>query len=133
MDPLTPSERSRIMSLVKSKNTRPELLVRKIIHRMGYRYRLHKSDLAGSPDIVFTSRRKVIFIHGCFWHRHNCANGRRLPRSRVEFWENKLKGNRKRDLRNIRSLKRDGWKILVVWECQIATPAFETKLHQFLK
>ncbi len=133
MDPLTPSERSRIMSLVKSKNTRPELLVRKIIHRMGYRYRLHKSDLAGSPDIVFTSRRKVIFIHGCFWHRHNCANGRRLPRSRVEFWENKLKGNRKRDLRNIRSLKRDGWKILVVWECQIAAPAFETKLHQFLK
>lgn len=118
MDTLNPKQRSRLMSLVRSKNTQPELLVRRLIHRMGFRYRLHVRDLPGSPDLVFPTRRKVIFVNGCFWHRHHCANGRRIPKSRVAFWRAKLAGNRDRDRRNRRKLRRSGWAVLVVWECQ---------------
>lgn len=118
MDTLTRKERSRIMALVKSKDTRPELLVRRLVHGLGYRYRLHVRHLPGCPDLVFSSRRKVIFVSGCFWHRHACPNGRRLPKSRVGFWGTKLEANKTRDMKKRRQLGKLGWKVLVVWECQ---------------
>jgi DNA mismatch endonuclease (patch repair protein) len=119
VDNLSPAERSEIMARVRAKNSRPELLVRKLIFALGYRYRLHARDLPGHPDIVFRTLRKVIFVHGCFWHRHTvCALGR-LPKSRLDFWLPKLEGNRKRDDRNKRALQRQGWKVLTIWECQL--------------
>ena len=125
MDSITRSERKRIMSLVKSKDTRPELIVRRAIHGAGFRYRLHAKELPGCPDIVFPSRHKVIFVHGCFWHRHTCRNGKRLPKSRVKFWRRKLVGNKNRDRRTMAALRKCGWSALAIWECQIAS---ETKL-----
>jgi DNA mismatch endonuclease, patch repair protein len=119
VDTLTPEERSHRMSLVKSVDTRPERVLRSLLHQRGYRYRLHGRDLPGSPDLVFSSRNKVIFVHGCFWHRHNCKMGVRLPKSRVKFWRSKLESNRRRDTRNRRRLRIGGWRVLVVWECQI--------------
>ena len=119
MDTLTRLERSRVMSLVKGKNTRPELIVRRLVHRAGFRYRLHVRGLPGQPDLVFPSRRKVIFVSGCFWHRHNCPDGRRLPKSRGRFWRRKLTGNKERDDRNTRALRRGGWRVMVVWECRL--------------
>ncbi len=107
------------MARVRSKNSRPELAVRKIVFAFGYRYRLHARTLPGCPDLVFRPRRKVIFVHGCFWHRHaNCILAR-MPKSRVDFWTTKLEGNRKRDERNKRALAREGWKVLTIWECQL--------------
>lgn len=134
-DPLTPIERSKRMSLVRSKNTKPELRVRKLVHSLGYRYRLHARDLPGHPDLVFRGRRKVIFVHGCFWHRHNCPLGNRLPKSRVEFWQAKLEGNRKRDRRNQRKLRKAGWSVMVIWECQTLPPNIErltSRIERFL-
>ncbi len=107
------------MSLVRSKDTRPERLVRSLIHRMGYRYRLHVRRLPGSPDIVFPSRKKVILVHGCFWHQHNCRMGNRMPKSRLDFWETKLKANKERDRRQRRELGKLGWRVLTIWECQL--------------
>jgi DNA mismatch endonuclease (patch repair protein) len=107
------------MSLVRGKGTKPELAVRRVITTLGYRYRSHVSRLPGKPDFVFSRRRKIIFVHGCFWHRHKCALGR-VPKSRNDFWLPKLEGNRKRDARITRQLKRDGWRVLVIWECQLA-------------
>ncbi len=109
------------MASVKSKNTEPELIVRKLLYRLGYRYRLHARDLPGTPDIVFRRLRKVVFIHGCFWHRHRAPKCKlaRLPKSRIAFWTDKLDGNRQRDLINIRWLRKDGWKVLQIWECQL--------------
>jgi DNA mismatch endonuclease (patch repair protein) len=118
VDSLIPSERSRVMSLVKSKDTRPEMLVRRLLHSLGYRYRLHVRDLPGCPDLVFVRRRKVVFVNGCFWHRHNCKMGSRMPKSRVTFWRKKLVGNRNRDILRIGQLRDMGWDVLVVWECQ---------------
>jgi len=109
------------MAAVKQKDTKPEMRVRKLLHSMGYRYRLHVRDLPGCPDLVFRKRRKVIFIHGCFWHQHDCAMGNRMPKSRIEFWREKLLGNKRRDAQNRRQLKAEGWSVLVVWECQTAT------------
>lgn len=117
-DPLTPAERSQRMSLVRSKNTQPEMRVRHLLWSLGYRYRLHVRDLPGCPDLVFRSRRKVIFIHGCFWHRHNCPMGNRTPKSRVEFWQEKLEGNRIRDAKIRSELKKRGWSVLTLWECE---------------
>ena len=119
MDTLTKIERSRIMGLVRSKDTRPELIVRRLLHSLGYRYRLHVRTLPGCPDLVFSSRHKVVFVHGCFWHRHACAMGRRIPKSRVRFWTEKLEGNKRRDSKSLYSLRRQGWKTLTVWECQL--------------
>jgi len=119
MDTLTPEDRSRIMSLVRSKDTKPEMIVRRLVHRLGYRYRLHVHDLPGSPDLVFPSRRSVIFVSGCFWHRHNCPNGHRLPKTRTRWWYEKLEGNRRRDKAQHKRLRRQGWRVMVVWECQI--------------
>jgi DNA mismatch endonuclease (patch repair protein) len=119
MDTLSSSERSKQMGLVRSKDTKPEIAVRRLVHSLGYRYRLHVRKLPGSPDLVFSGRRKVIFVHGCFWHRHPRCKNTRLPKSRVEFWETKLRSNRERDLKNQRKLRRLGWRYLVLWECQI--------------
>jgi DNA mismatch endonuclease (patch repair protein) len=133
MDTLTRKERSRIMSLVKSKDTRPELFVRRLVHGLGYRYRLHVRHLPGCPDLVFSPRRKVIFVSGCFWHRHACPNGRRLPKSRVAFWRTKLEGNKTRDQKKRRELAKLGWKALVVWECQTSLPhELAEKIVRFL-
>lgn len=121
MDSLSPEERSERMARVRGKNTRPELVVRQLIFSLGYRYRLHARDLPGHPDLVFRHSRKVIFVHGCFWHRHpakRCALAR-LPKSRLDFWLPKLEGNRERDERNKGELARCGWKVLTIWECQL--------------
>lgn len=120
MDSLSPTERSERMSRVRSRDTKPELLVRRVAHRLGYRYRLHVSGLPGKPDLVFASRHKIIFIHGCFWHRHpdpECKLAR-LPKSRHDFWLPKLNGNRTRDQRVVMALTDEGWGVLEVWECQ---------------
>jgi DNA mismatch endonuclease (patch repair protein) len=121
------------MSRVRSKHSRPELAVRRLVFALGYRYRLHARDLPGHPDLVFRARRKVIFVHGCFWHLHaNCALAR-MPKSRLEFWRPKLEGNRERDDRNNRVLKREGWKVLTIWECQLAkTERLEKAIRRFL-
>jgi DNA mismatch endonuclease (patch repair protein) len=117
-DTFTQAERSRIMAAVKSKDTAPELVVRRLVHAMGYRYRLHVRSLPGAPDLVFARRRKVVFVHGCFWHRHRCARGDRMPGSNRGYWLKKLEGNRRRDVKHRRALGRLGWRVLVVWECQ---------------
>jgi len=119
VDSLSPAERSSIMARVRSKNSRPELLVRKVVFGLGYRYRLHAKELPGRPDLVFRKRGKVIFVHGCFWHRHAGCSLARLPKSRLDFWLPKLEGNRKRDRRLKRELAKRGWKVLTVWECQV--------------
>lgn len=106
------------MRAVRAENTTPELVVRKIVHRLGFRFRLHRSDLPGKPDLVLPRLRKIIFVHGCFWHQHSCKRGNRVPKTRREYWENKLAGNRRRDRRHLAALKKAGWRVLVVWECQ---------------
>jgi DNA mismatch endonuclease (patch repair protein) len=110
--------RSALMSRVKGKNTRPELIVRRLVHKLGYRYRLHRRDLPGSPDIVLPRGRKVIFVHGCFWHRHPGCPRASTPKTREAFWESKLSGNVKRDAAAQLALEAAGWKVLVVWECE---------------
>ncbi|MHB1232251.1 MAG: very short patch repair endonuclease [Burkholderiales bacterium] len=120
MDSLTPKERSERMALVKSKNTKPEITVRRLVFAMGYRYRLHDARLPGTPDLVFAGRRKALFVHGCFWHRHAGCTLARLPKSRLDFWRPKLEGNRQRDARKLRALRRKDWSVLVVWECELA-------------
>ena len=109
------------MASVGHKNTEPEMAVRRRLHRMGYRYGLHRRDLPGRPDLVFAPRRKVIFVHGCFWHGHECNKGR-LPTSRVDYWSEKIEKNRARDARNVIDLKATGWEVCVVWECETADP-----------
>ena len=135
MDSLSPKERSERMARVRGKDTRPELLVRRLVFALGYRYRLHARDLPGRPDLVFRKRRKVIFVHGCFWHRHaagGCALAR-LPKSRLDFWLPKLEGNKDRDKRNKRALARDGWKVLTIWECQLGdAKRLRTTIRRFL-
>ena len=121
------------MSLIKNKNTHVELSIRRLVHGLGYRYRLHGVGLPGCPDLVFPGRRKVIFIHGCFWHRHGNCRLARLPKSRLDFWLPKLEGNRKRDAIKHRLLNREGWRYLVIWECQIRKSELLTKkLKNFL-
>ncbi|WP_035724013.1 very short patch repair endonuclease [Fodinicurvata fenggangensis] len=134
-DTLTPQQRSERMRRVRGRDTNPEWAVRRPTHSMGYRYRLHDKNLPGKPDLVFPSRRKVIFVHGCFWHRHpdpECKLAR-LPKSRQEFWETKLKGNLERDEANIAKLEATGWRVLVIWECQTRdTAALKKRVRKFL-
>jgi len=118
-DIFTPAERSRIMAAVRSKDTAPERIVRRIVQHMGLRFRLHRRSLPGSPDLVFPGRSRVIFVHGCFWHAHTCG-GCRIPATNRAFWVKKLTGNAERDRRAVRLLRRAGWKVLVIWECQTA-------------
>ncbi|QOL50243.1 very short patch repair endonuclease [Massilia litorea] len=116
VDTLTAAERSHRMSLIRSRNTGPELALRRALHAKGLRYRIHFRGLPGKPDIVFTRRRVVVFVNGCFWHGHKCPTGH-IPKSNSAFWKNKVETNRKRDARNIRALRAAGWKVIVVWEC----------------
>jgi DNA mismatch endonuclease (patch repair protein) len=118
MDTLSREERSRRMALVKARDTGPELRVRRLVFSMGYRYRLHDARLPGTPDLIFPARNKVLFVHGCFWHRHARCALARPPKSRLDFWMPKLEGNRVRDIAQRRALRRMGWRSLVVWECQ---------------
>ena len=133
MDSLSPIRRSANMSRIRSRDTKPELLVRQLLHRLGYRYRLHRRDLPGIPDLVFPSRRKVIFVHGCFWHQHKrCVDGR-PPKSRLEYWLPKLRRNVDRDRENMAKLRISGWTVLKLWECDILNGnKLEQRLLQFL-
>ena len=112
-------QRSRNMSAIKSKNTKPEIAVRKLLHSMGYRFRLHRKDLPGSPDIVLPKYKTVIFVHGCFWHRHENCKYASTPKTRKEFWEKKFRENINRDNLNQANLSLKGWKIIIIWECQL--------------
>ena len=113
----TPEQRSFNMSRIGSKNTKPEMTVRKIVHGLGYRYRLHRKDLPGKPDLVFPSRRKIIFVHGCFFHLHDCRYGQVIPKTNAEFWKTKRELNVERDKKNELELESDDWEILIIWEC----------------
>jgi DNA mismatch endonuclease (patch repair protein) len=135
MDTLSKIERSERMALVRGKDTTPELLVRRTVHALGYRYRLHSRRLPGKPDLVFRKRNKIIFVHGCFWHRHAAKSCKlaRLPKSRLDFWRPKLELNRLRDAKNLSALRRDGWQVLVIWECELTDKIeLRRKLKSFL-
>jgi DNA mismatch endonuclease (patch repair protein) len=132
-DNLTPQQRRRNMSRVKGRDTKPELLVRSIVHRMGYRFRLHGKGLPGKPDLVLPRHRKVIFVHGCFWHGHAGCRRAARPSTNREFWDRKIDGNVERDAANVKALRRAGWKVLVVWQCAMKDRAsLEKKLGEFL-
>lgn len=118
VDNLTPQERSERMRRIRSKDTKVELLVRRLVHGLGYRYRLHDRTVPGSPDMVFRSRKKAIFVHGCFWHGHACKLGR-MPKSRVAFWLNKIAANRERDTLVLQRIEDMGWRALTLWECEL--------------
>ncbi|MGD0519653.1 MAG: very short patch repair endonuclease [Terracidiphilus sp.] len=121
-----------MMAAVRSKNTAPEMKVRQLVHSMGYRYRLHRPDLPGKPDLVFPARGKVIFVHGCFWHQHGCK-GSHLPKSNVSYWAPKLERNRTRDMEHLKALRANGWKCLVLWECELVDNGqLRGRLRRFL-
>jgi DNA mismatch endonuclease (patch repair protein) len=120
--------RRRIMQAVKSRDTKPEMIVRRLVHRSGYRYRLHRPDLPGKPDLTFPRLKKIIFVHGCFWHGHDCKRGAREPKENAEYWRRKISRNKERDAKEQEILRAMGWDILVVWECQL-----KLKNHEELK
>lgn len=122
-------KRSQIMGRISGKDTKPELIIRKALFSEGYRYRLHRKDLPGNPDIVFPNRKKVIFVNGCFWHGHSCKKAA-LPTTNKSFWEKKLTGNKERDKRNLAKLKAMGWKSMVIWQCQIKKNTLETQINK---
>lgn len=115
----TREQRSRNMAAIRGKNTKPEMRVRSLLHSLGYRFRLHRKDLPGKPDIVLPKYRVAIFVHGCFWHCHTCRYGSVVPATRRDFWSEKRRGNVIRDRRQRRELKRAGWQVITIWECQI--------------
>jgi DNA mismatch endonuclease (patch repair protein) len=119
MDVHTPEQRARNMSAIKGANTKPEIKVRSLLFRLGYRFRLHRKDLPGKPDIVLAKYRTVIFVHGCFWHCHDCRWGSVTPKTRPEFWADKRLGTTERDARNVTTLKAAGWNVLTIWECEM--------------
>ncbi len=123
------------MSKISGKNTKPEIIIRKIAHSLGYRFRLHKKDLPGKPDIVFPKYKKVIFVNGCFWHGHKNCNRSKLPTTNTKFWEEKIEGNKKKDKSNYIRLKKLGWDYLVIWQCQIIkrnNPILINRIETFL-
>lgn len=122
MDTLTPAERGERMRRIRARDTSPEMTVRSFVHALGFRYRLHDRGLPGTPDLVFPARHKVIFVHGCFWHRHNRCPLARLPKTRLDFWLPKLQANKRRDARARRALTALGWSSMVVWECELRHP-----------
>ena len=133
VDIVSPQKRSWMMSRVKDRDTGPEMLVRSMVHRMGFRFRLHRDDLPGKPDIVLPRHRKLIFVHGCFWHQHEACPHSKRPSSRVEFWNTKLDDNIRRDRKNQEALAGLGWHILIVWECETQNPnELLEKLDRFL-
>lgn len=111
--------RSRTMAAVRSKDTKPEMLVRRLAHRLGYRFRLHRKDLPGKPDLVFSSRKAIIFVDGCYWHGHDCKRGARTPKTNVDYWRAKIGRNMARDAANIVALEARGWRVLTLWECEL--------------
>lgn len=121
------------MRAIKSKDSKPELLIRRLIYALGYRYRLHRKELPGCPDLVFSSRQKVIFIHGCFWHGHHCKRGARMPKENSDYWCNKIAKNVQRDKKHLSDLRHIGWDVLVLWECDLKdTDAVKRKVVRFL-
>lgn len=134
MDTITPAARSLLMSRIRGKDTLPERIVRSLVHRMGFRFRLHVDYLPGRPDLVFPSLGKIIFVHGCFWHAHARCDHARLPKSNIDFWTDKLESNRERDRRVKRLLTRAGWRYLVVWECELGNlERISQELRAFLE
>jgi DNA mismatch endonuclease (patch repair protein) len=132
MDKLTRQRRSEVMSRIRGRDTKPEIIVRRIVWAMGFRYRLCVRSLPGAPDLVLAKHRKAMFVHGCFWHRHSCPRGS-MPTTRSDFWRQKLEGNKKRDARNLRALRRAGWDVLVIWECETRnSDSLSAKLRRFL-
>jgi DNA mismatch endonuclease (patch repair protein) len=135
MDKLTPAGRSANMRQIRSQGTKPELAVRSLVHRLGYRFRLHRKGLPGKPDLVFVSRQKVIFVHGCFWHGHEregCLDSR-VPKSNTGYWSPKLAGNKARDVRSLAALEGQGWKVMVIWECEVGdTTVLASRIRRFL-
>jgi DNA mismatch endonuclease (patch repair protein) len=133
MDHVDENTRSRIMRAVRSTDTQPELAVRKIVHALGFRYRLHDKTLPGKPDLVFPSRHKVLFVHGCFWHRHKGCRYTTSPKTRTAFWDAKFQANVRRDRSSVRKLRRLGWGVMTVWQCQLKRPErLGEKLYEFL-
>jgi DNA mismatch endonuclease (patch repair protein) len=133
VDVLTPEQRQWCMARVKSKNTAPEIIVRRTLHALGYRFRLHRKDLPGSPDIVISKQRVVVFVHGCFWHGHARCHRANRPASNVDFWNEKLDANIRRDRITRHKLREMGWRILVVWECQARGTGLERRLASMLR
>jgi DNA mismatch endonuclease (patch repair protein) len=126
-------DRSENMRAIRGKDTLPERTVRSLVHSLGYRFRLHRKDLPGKPDLVFPARRKVIFVHGCFWHSHDCKSGL-IPNSNRDFWLPKLAGNRLRDAKNIEALAKQCWKVLVLWQCELGNDKLlATRISRFLE
>lgn len=129
-----PAQRSKTMSAVRSTDTKPELLVRKLAHSLGYRYRLHQSQLPGKPDLVFPGRKKIIFVHGCFWHGHDCKRGARKPATRQDYWLPKIERNRQRDEAHLAALTSAGWRVMILWECELKDrEALAARLTNFLE
>jgi DNA mismatch endonuclease, patch repair protein len=124
MDVVSPARRSAMMARIQSRNTRPEMAVRQTAHRLGYRFRLHRRDLPGSPDLVFPRRKKIVFVHGCFWHSHEACKFACTPKSNIEFWKSKLAKNAERDARVKGELEFMGWDVLVIWECETVDENF---------
>ncbi|KAB0670607.1 DNA mismatch endonuclease Vsr [Oryzomonas sagensis] len=134
MDRLTPERRSWLMSRVKAKNTSPEMVVRRLVYGMGYRYRIHVEGLPGKPDLVFAGSRKAIYVNGCFWHGHEGCRYAGLPKSRVAFWAAKIARNRARDRENVSAMEADGWRVLTIWQCELKNrEKISELLHDFLK
>lgn len=133
MDHLSESGRSQLMSRIRSRDTKPELVVRSALHRIGYRYSLHVKGLPGTPDLVFPGRGKIIFVSGCFWHGHNCKFGKSRPKSNVEFWTAKIEANMRRDRRVVGMLRRRGWRVMTVWECRIKKGNWIDPVLRFLE
>jgi DNA mismatch endonuclease (patch repair protein) len=133
MDIYSKEKRSNIMARVKGTDSIPELTVRRMLHGLGYRYRLHQKNLPGKPDIVLSKYKSLIFIHGCFWHHHNGCKKSRLPQSNKEFWRKKILDNTTRDQRSIQSLMELGWKVMVIWECELKEDFLAHRLNAFLR
>ena len=132
-DVFTPQDRGRVMRAVKGKNTKPEMIVRRLAHAMGYRFRLHRKDLPGKPDLVFPGRKAVIFVHGCFWHGHDCARGSRQPKQNADYWRTKIGRNVERDADTLEALAAQGWRTLVLWECEMKDrDALAERIRAFL-
>lgn len=129
-DTLSPAERSEVMRRVRSKDTKPEVFVRSVLHRMGYRFRLHRKDLPGNPDIVLPKHRTAVFIHGCFWHQHPGCRKATVPQNNRDYWERKLSRNVERDALSVRALEEAGWRVVILWECEI--PRDEASLRERL-
>ena len=133
MDVLTTEQRRLNMSRIRGKDTKPEMLLRRGLHAAGLRFRLHGTKLPGKPDLVFPGRKKVIFVHGCFWHSHGGCHNARIPKSRSDFWMSKLESNKERDERNVHALMDEGWEVLVIWECELRDPELLNRIKDFLE